>query len=81
MAYATTNPPVCSIPRLGDHSAVWIYKSADAHTDVDAAGYFTDGADLGLTANDIMFVVDTATPTATMHQVSSATTITVATLA
>ena len=81
MAYATTNPPVCIIPRVGTHSAVWLYKSADAHTAVDAAGYFTNGADLGLVADDVMIVVDTATPTCTIHQVANATGITAATLA
>ena len=65
MAYATTNPPEC----------------VDAHTDVDAAGYFTDGADLGMVANDVMIVVDTATPTCTIHHVLNATSITAATLA
>ena len=81
MAYATTNQPVCIFPRIGTHSAVWMYTDGDAHTDVDAAGYFTDGADLGLTANDVMIVVDTATPTCTIHQVLNATSITAATLA
>ena len=81
MAYATTNPPVCLIPRMGTHSAVFLYKSADAHTAVDAAGYFTDGADLDLTADDVMIVVDTATPTCTIHQVLNTTSITAATLA
>ncbi len=80
MSYATTNPPVCIVPALGTHAAVWVYKSADAHTAVDASGYFTDGANLGLKANDLMFVLDTSTPTATMHIASSATTVTVATL-
>jgi len=81
MAYATTNPPVCIVPKVGSHSAVWLYKSADAHTDVDLVGYFTNGADLGLTEDDVMIVVDTATPTCTIHQVASSTSITVATLA
>lgn len=81
MAYATTNPPVCIVPRIGTHSAVWMYTDGDAHGDVDAAGYFTDGADLGLVANDVMIVVDTATPTCTIHHVLNATSITAATLA
>ena len=81
MAYAVTNQPVCIVPRMGTHSAVWMYTDADAHTLVDTAGYFTDGATLGLTANDVMIVVDTATPTCTMHHVLNATSITAATLA
>lgn len=81
MAYSTAIPPVCIFPRLGTHSAVFLYKSADAHTAVDAAGYFTNGADLDLTTDDVMIVVDTATPTCTIHQVLNTTTITAATLA
>lgn len=81
MSYATTNPPVCIIPRVGTHSAVWLYKSADAHGDVDLATYFSNGADLGLVTDDVMIVVDTATPTCTIHQVLNATSITAATLA
>ena len=81
MAYATTNPPVCIVPRIGSQAAMWQYVDGDAHTTVDTAGYFTDGADLGLVANDIMIVVDTATPTCTVHHVLNATSITAATLA
>jgi len=81
MAYETTNPPVCIVPRMGTHSATWLYKDGDAHGDVDLAGYFTDGAALGLVADDVMIVVDTATPTCTIHQVLNATSITAATLA
>ena len=81
MAYATTNQPICIVPRIGTAPAVWIYSDGDAHTAVDAAGYFTDGASLGLTANDVMIVVDTATPTCTIHHVLNATSITAATLA
>lgn len=80
MAYANTGLRQIN-QGIGAGPNVWIYTSADAHTDVDAAGYFSDGADFGLTAGDIMFVIDTATPTATMHHVASATGITVATLA
>jgi len=80
MAYATTNPPKIMVPAIGPAAAIWLYQSTDAHTDVDAAGYFTDGADLGMKANDCMFVLDTSTPTGTMHHVLNTTTITAATL-
>ena len=79
MAYSNTGLRNL-IPRIGSGPAVWIYSSADAHTDVDASGYFSDGADFGLTAGDVMIVVDTNTPTCTVHHVASATTITAATL-
>ena len=71
----------CLIPRVGGGPALWSYSSVDAHTDVDAAGYFSDGADRGLVANDMMIVNDTNTPTCTIHQVASATAIDPATLA
>lgn len=85
MSYATTNPPVCLIPSTGDHSAVWLYKSADAHGDVDVTDYFSNGEALGMKVNDLVFVIDTATPSATMHIVSAVdadgnATISVATL-
>lgn len=80
MSYANTGLR-CLIPAVGGGPAVWYYASADAHTDVDAAGYFSDGADFGLKANDVMIVVDTATPTVTIHNVASATTVSAATLA
>jgi len=85
MAYVTTNPPQ-AFTRGTTGTEGWIYTSADAHTDVDAADYFSNGADLGLKTNDFMIVIDTATPTCTIHHVATVTaggaaTITVATLA
>lgn len=80
MAY-TTATLSCMIPRTGDGPALWIYTTEDAHTDVDAVGYFSDGADKGLVAGDVMIVNDTSTPTCTVHQVASATAIDPATLA
>lgn len=71
----------CMIPRTGGGPALWFYSSADAHTDVDAAGYFSDGASRGLVANDVMIVNDTSTPTSTVHQVADTTSIDPATLA
>ena len=71
----------CLIPRTGAGPALWSYSTEDAHGDVDAAGYFSDGASRGLVANDIMIVNDTSTPTCTIHQVASATAIDPATLA
>lgn len=86
MAYATGGLNLL-VPRMSAEGiAVWGYKSADAHTAVDAADYFSDGSDKGMLANDVVIVVDTATPTCTIHNVASVTaggaaTITAATLA
>ena len=71
----------CTTARIGAGPAIWTYSTTDVHTDVDASGYFSDGADRGLVAGDFMFVNDTNTPTGTMHQVADATSIDPATLA
>jgi hypothetical protein len=57
-----------------------MYRSADIHTDVDAPGYFSNGAQLGLAAGDVMIVHSTTGPTCTIHVVLNATTIAAATL-
>ena len=59
---------------------IWIYTSADAHGDVDAAAYFSDGADFGLKSGDVVIVIDTNVGTCTVHRATSATTIAPATL-
>lgn len=75
MAYATTNPPVCIVPPVGNHSAVWLYRSEDVHTDVDASQYFTNGKALGMRVNDLVIVIKTtATVGATLHVVTAVAT-------
>lgn len=75
MAYAVTNPPVCLVPSVGGHSAIWLYKSTDVHTDVDASEYFTDGKKLGMKVNDLVIVIKTsATIGATIHVVTTVAT-------
>lgn len=71
MSYAVTNPPVCLIPSMGGHSAVWVYKSTDAHGSVEATDYFSDGADRGMKVNDVVIVLDTDAPACTIHLVSA----------
>ena len=75
MAYATTNPPtLVSMGGLGAGSKLWLYKSTDVHTDVDATDYFTNGDDLGMEVNDVVIVVKTsATIGATLHVVTAVT--------
>lgn len=86
MAYATSNPPRVAFPSVGSSGgAIWVYVDGDAHTDVDATDYFSNGDDLGLAVDDCMIVIDTATPTVTIHHVTTVTaagaaTITLATL-
>ena len=72
MAYSTSNPPLCVIPSLGGTPAVWIYKSTDVHTDVDATDYFTNGEALGMKADDVVIVIkSSATKGATLHTVDA----------
>lgn len=74
----------CAVSGVSDGPSIWIYQSADAHGDVDAAGYFSDGVTFGMKANDIVIVNDTNVPTLTIHRVASvsgtAATISAATL-
>lgn len=60
MAYSTSNPPrlVCQAVGTAGGSE-WQYSSTDDFDTVAATGYFTNGSDLGLVANDIMRVIDT----------------------
>lgn len=74
MSYATTLPPLCIGGGIGAGSQLWIYVSADVHTDVDATDYFTDGHALGMKVNDVVIVVkSTATIGATVHVVTVST--------
>jgi hypothetical protein len=80
MAY-TTATLACAVPATGGGPAIWVYTNTDVHTDVDASGYFSDGATRGCKTNDICIVIDTDSATCTVHSFSSATTINAATLA
>lgn len=70
MAYATTNPPflLCA----SQDFRLWVYKSEDASTVVDAAGYFTNGWDLGMRAGDLLIQVDTDTSATTLMYCNAA---------
>ena len=87
MAYDPANPPLKTSSGIGKGVTRWNYVSADDHPTVAGADYFSNGNDLGMEVNDVVEVVDTATPTATIHVVSAvdpvtgAATIAAATLA
>ena len=72
MAYATSNPPKLVSQGIGGGGKIWVYVSADAAGTVDALDYITDGYALGMRVDDIVFVVDTATPLGTLHRVETA---------
>jgi hypothetical protein len=68
MAYALSGlqqvGPGGVAPRL------WVYTSEDAIATVNTAGYFNDASDL-LTVRDIIFAIDTNTPTSHIISVLS----------
>ncbi len=59
MGYSTSSPPSLIAQGIGGVGQVWDYRSTDANTDVDAAGYFTNGVDLGMVVGGQVTVVDT----------------------
>jgi hypothetical protein len=75
MPYSTSNPPALIAQGIGGIGHVWFYSSADAQADVDAAGYFTNAAALGMGPQDHVIVVDNdASPIASsIHMMNSAT--------
>ena len=60
MAYALSG--LSCVGPSGTSPRLWVYTSADAIADVNTEGYFNNASDL-LTVRDIIFVVDTNTPT------------------
>jgi len=71
MPYATNSLNLRS-PRVGGgddagslSAAKWSYVSADANATVIAAGYVDDGVEKGIKVNDVVEIVDTATPLVT----------------
>lgn len=79
MTYAVSNPPKLISQAIGGTAGanIWVYVSADAAGSVDADGYFTNGALLGMKLNDNVIVVDTATPLTTWHRVETVNAATV----
>lgn len=75
MPYSVTNPPIVLAQGGGGASpSLWYYASEDVHTDVDAAGYFTNGYELGMRVGDIVIVSKTtATIGTTIHYVTAST--------
>lgn len=63
MSYSTSLPPALVSQGIGRATnlggGLWIYLSADVHTDVDAADYFSNGSALGMRVGDVVFVIET----------------------
>ena len=74
MAYSTSTPPNLIAQSVGGAPQLWVYASADVHTDVDAADYFSNASALGMKVNDVVIVIKTtATIGATIHVVTAVT--------
>jgi len=71
MAYSTSNPPALVSQAIAGGPSLWFYSSADAIADVDAAGYFSNGGDLGMKVGDSLIIVDTTNSLSSMGQVST----------
>lgn len=71
MAYETSNPPKCILHGIGGGPSIWVYADGDAHTDVDATDYFTNGLELGMKVGDVVIVQNTTGYTTTLHSVSA----------
>ena len=73
MAYSETGlQPIGGQAKAGNSPQMWAYTSTDAIATVRASGYFNDAADL-LKVNDLIYVVDSNTPTRTLSVVLSNT--------
>ncbi len=74
MSYSTSSPPVLlQATPFGAAPRIWVYASADAIATVYGAGYFTNGAALGMKVGDVMFVYDNNTPTVSFAWVKTVT--------
>lgn len=58
MAYLTSNPPRLINPSIGSDVQGWVYKSTHTSTEVLAAGFFSNGSDLGMRVADLMTVIN-----------------------
>lgn len=50
---------------------LWIYTSADAVATVVAQDYITDPVDQGMVVNDLVIIIDTATPLISIARVKT----------
>lgn len=66
MAYSSTGlQPIGGQGKAGTAPQMWSYTSADAIAAVNTSGYFNAAADL-LKVGDLMYIRDSATPTASL---------------
>jgi len=70
MAYSTSAPPALIVQAIAG-PRIWLHSSADATAAADTAGFITNGGELGMKVNDIVYHKDSTTDAAalTMHKV------------
>lgn len=73
MAYSTSTPPILIAEGVGGAGSLWRYSSADAIATVNTSGYITNGDALGMKVGDLVYVIDTATPTSNLCVVADVT--------
>jgi len=74
MSYSTSNPPAVISGPLTGAGKIWMYRSTDVATDVDATDYFSNGDALGMKVGDVLISCDTDTSTTTtIHRVTAVT--------
>lgn len=59
MAYNQNNLALISTTMFNGAWRLWVYRSADALATVVAAGYISNGYDMGMKVDDMVIVVDT----------------------
>jgi hypothetical protein len=72
MAFSSTGLALVAGSKAGNAPQIWSYQSADAIADVNTEGYFNSVASL-MKVGDLIYVYDTATPTANLVVVLSNT--------
>lgn len=72
MAYNANNLSLLKSVNDGNYNE-WVYKSADAQATVAAANYISNALEMGMKVLDLVKVIDTATPTYSLHTVVSIT--------
>lgn len=74
MAYTGATLSLTTEAPLAGPGQIWQYRTTDADTTCDAAGYITDGGNRGMKVGDLVFIFNTTTDSAqtvTVHVVNS----------
>ena len=76
MAYNSANLALL-VPRVDNTAGgqLWVYSSADAVATVVAQDYITNPVDMGMNVNDLVIIIDTATPLISMARVKTVSSV------